>query len=711
MWIDCKKVTLRIKTLLIKNMSLALAAVLCLGTLSACSGSRETGQSSADSSRGNTPLNAEAVGGSGIYDIFSDTEQKITVEEDDLKGVLNAVQFYHGEPVILSVDTGSRDGKRVGDVYLYSQGQDARLVAEGLPADIVEGAGFCFLDEEGGIYHIKGGMLASVDTAITKYDSSGKKAYSLERNASELQMCSLADGQIAMLYRDSSLGRYVLELLDSVGTAFEIKLKTTIEGSAHLGTDGSVPYLLDSHGVYRIDPAEGTIDVQMLFDGSTFSLLDDMSQEEERIEGFRVSADGDIIILRGRMLAWGMSARLNLPLGTASVEILQKRELDNNKTFLTLRGRWQPSAWMTERISEFNSQSRDYCVLIETQEDGIAMEDYVARTLVELGAGKGPDILYGDNMLGDSLYSLIQKGAFENLAPYMERSGMKREDYFPQAFCDFGEEGKVYGLLMGSDVYTQTVDASLLADNEYVDIDSFLDALLALGDKAVYDDAADSGEFLQMFLQGSETLWGMIDWEGGTCNLDTPLFSKLLQTAKNLGADDKKSYTPVADQNLIYMQFFKSAKKKADNTKKILGKPFDDGCHGMVRTWFSLKVNANSQNKEGVWEFLSYLLSREAQEKETMPVHKEAFRAVAQARMDEEAKYGLRVYPDPLTWEDVAELEAYFMEDIRFLPVRVQPLIDIIKKEAADYFNGIKDIDQVRKVTQNRIQLYLEENR
>lgn len=139
-----------------------------------------------------------------------------------------------------------------------------------------------------------------------------------------------------------------------------------------------------------------------------------------------------------------------------------------------------------------------------------------------------------------------------------------------------------------------------------------------------------------------------------------------------------------------------------------MGMLFDDGCHGTVYG-SSLKVNANSPNKEGAWEFLSFFLSREAQETQDLPVHKGAFAARAEEIMAEHAKFGLSVYPDPLTKEDVAELETYLMEDVRFPSIRVQPLIDIIIEEAADYFSGIKDIDQVRAVVKNRVQLYLDE--
>ena len=61
------------------------------------------------------------------------------------------------------------------------------------------------------------------------------------------------------------------------------------------------------------------------------------------------------------------------------------------------------------------------------------------------------------------------------------------------------------------------------------------------------------------------------------------------------------------------------------------------------------------------------------------------------------------------TQEDVSDLEALLMENVRVLPIRVQPLLDIIIDEAQDYFDGTKSIDQVRTVVKNRLQLYLNE--
>lgn len=311
----------RMKTLSVKTMCFILTFVLCLGTLTACSSTEETGQSGpggkqeSGSGTGQNGENPGNAAGSGVYDIFSDKEQTIGVEEKDLKGNLKGAQFYLGEPVMLSVDSNRKDGKTTSEIWLYSPGEEAQLIIEGLPPEIASGAGFGFLDEEGCYYHIRGGTITAVDATITKYDKSGKKAFAIERNATGLQMCSLAGGKIALFYRDSTTRNNVLELLDTAtGAVSEVRLNGTTEYNVYLGTDGTVPYLLDSYGISRVDPENGEITRQISFSGSSYSLeISAIEKDDGSIRGFLIQESGDVEILWGRMLAAGFGAFLDVP--------------------------------------------------------------------------------------------------------------------------------------------------------------------------------------------------------------------------------------------------------------------------------------------------------------------------------------------------------------------------------------------------------------
>lgn len=51
------------------------------------------------------------------------------------------------------------------------------------------------------------------------------------------------------------------------------------------------------------------------------------------------------------------------------------------------------------------------------------------------------------------------------------------------------------------------------------------------------------------------------------------------------------------------------------------------------------------------------------------------------------------------------------IEDARPLPLRTRLVLTIIQEEAEDYFNGSKSVDEVTKVVNNRVQLYLDEGK
>ena len=63
-----------------------------------------------------------------------------------------------------------------------------------------------------------------------------------------------------------------------------------------------------------------------------------------------------------------------------------------------------------------------------------------------------------------------------------------------------------------------------------------------------------------------------------------------------------------------------------------------------------------------------------------------------------------------LTDSRAEELEE-ILEGARFLPVKTTPILEIIREEAQDYFDGIKSIEEITAVIDNRVQLYLDEIR
>lgn len=72
-------------------------------------------------------------------------------------------------------------------------------------------------------------------------------------------------------------------------------------------------------------------------------------------------------------------------------------------------------------------------------------EDYARQTSIEMAAGKGPDLIYED-LLGEYFYGVFQKGGFADMSPYLEASGLKKEDFFPCVFERWQKDGKIYSV-------------------------------------------------------------------------------------------------------------------------------------------------------------------------------------------------------------------------------------------------------------------------
>ncbi len=132
-----------------------------------------------------------------------------------------------------------------------------------------------------------------------------------------------------------------------------------------------------------------------------------------------------------------------------------------------------------------------------------------------------------------------------------------------------------------------------------------------------------------------------------------------------------------------------------------------------------MAVNANSANKEGAWEFFSFLLEEEVQyrEKAYLPsVHRESFDKWLEWKLwwltEPRFKNGkgiIPVYHGENTSMEKRDAYKKAIEDARPLPIRTAPILTIIQEETKDYFTGSKSAEEESRVINNRVQLYLDE--
>ena len=145
-----------------------------------------------------------------------------------------------------------------------------------------------------------------------------------------------------------------------------------------------------------------------------------------------------------------------------------------------------------------------------------------------------------------------------------------------------------------------------------------------------------------------------------------------------------------------------------------------------------LAINAKSKNKDGAWQFIRQQLTKDAQESNSgrgggFPVMKSALEKQFEEAMTEEYyedEEGNKKRSEKTTWgyEDftvrIYAAKDYEVEAIRNLIENTdtlyqydQKMMEIITEEANAFFEGQKSAKEVADIIQNRVQIYVNENR
>ena len=691
-----------------KGMSGAAGPVENIGT---------DGSSGTETSQGME--GAGDFGENGKYlDIVSETET-IFVRQEDEPGWFAGMQYQQGEPVMLwAVNEAEWDEEKneivdTVDIYLKRADGSSELFVGGFSSN--DGMGKWYIAADGSAYNI---LSYSSGSYVAKWDRDGEALYKRELDMAPTDICQLADGRMILLL--SSMNglngiNKAVEMDPETGTVTELKQVRIGKGINYIGAGSEDLLVMDIHNeVRKVNTEDGKESGLLIFVNTSYDMLNKLSGGV-RIEDFRVLEDGAVEILK---LENGMGIR----------ETIRLKEVD--KIPVVVRGFHFSNGWIRGRVGAFNQSSNYHIVLQEAGESDWG--DFAAQTSIQIATGKGPDILYGE-VLDDYIQGMMDKGGFEDLRPYMEESGIKEEDYFPIAFSSWRDGDGIYGVNVDLNSYQYMIDISVLGEDKEPDIRTLVDALLAREEKGAYMRFCGSRDILEMFLEGSESFWGMVDWERGTCDFSGGLLEKMLETAKRYPYDENQDYPVLASREICDRLFnFHAPSVQRGEGTITAGVMFDDGCYPAQNTLYGvLGINANSPHKQGAWEFIRFLLEEESQlamiNDAGTPVKKTAFETMIETDLENLEKWekvsiggaylfkGQYVSVEKEVHDgDITEewIEAFTQaaENTRALPIRTMPVLDIICDEAEDYFSGTKSIEEVVTIIRSRVQLYLDEN-
>ncbi|MBD5511998.1 MAG: extracellular solute-binding protein [Lachnospiraceae bacterium] len=610
------------------------------------------------------------------YDLeLTSEEMAFFVEEGE--NFLSA-QYYQGEGICFY-------GNEEGQLFCYHAADgEEELLLEGVPEEYLTASNEWYRDSEN--------FYVSQKEVLIVLDINGQQVYRLDAGGAIGEICGTKNGDIALLVSDMQGSGYMVLTLDKETRVLTNRVAVQDYLAVSEGYEADI-LVMTWQGVYDLNLENGDKVWHMKWAGTSY-----MTGAEQKFPcAFILSEEGKLEQLQsdrdGKFFAESL-CKIN-PEATG-------------KILLTYR----TSMAMAEEkllIAQFNKDNDKYYVVLEEGGDR-------ERTSMEIATGQGPDMISPSAV--QSISSLAEKGALENLEPYFQASGLSVDNYFPAAVSNLGMETGIYaiGSRMFFDVFYIRKD--FVEDVQNTNLEEILDNMEAYEGNAVLSSTFGYGPstVLWFFLHVSDDLFGMVDWENKTCDFSGELWEQLLRVSGRYGVTERnKGDEEIASMFFSVRSLYEFAKMESEAHSRgmvAVGYPSDEGMVSRISAE-TIAINASSQNKEGAWAFIQYLLSEKVQRQiaeNAFPVDKKIFQESVD-NVDKEMVYGYDSYTAGeiyITDESIADCLAW-IERGKIVPIHTGYILGIVEEESEFYFMGDKSIEEISDTIENRVRLYLME--
>ncbi len=569
------------------------------------------------------------------------------------------------------------------------------------------------------------------------YICSGKDIYVLNQDGSVYceipvgeyisNLFAMRDGRIVAAYRGSN--GYSLEEVDLAGKGLKA-LDTSIvfEYGVFLGgTDTDLLYTQNSV-LYSCN----------LSDEKPTALLNwiDSDINSNYLQDFAVFPDGRIVAVTVDYSSAG-ETELSVLTKKKRSEVPQKETL--------VYASWYVPYYVEKDIVAFNKRSEKYRIEVrEYGDDSTALEEKITMMNTDLTSAAPPDII-DLSYCQLSLEELISAGIVEDITPYLEADGdIKREDYVENVMRAYERDGKLYAIMPCYGIDTMIGKVSDVGTGNKWTLDEMMALMDSKGPEVEILEYVNNNYMLHTMCTANQSLF--VDEENGTCDFSGEEFKKILEFANrfpkeaNYDENGPSEIEKLRNGQLLLLARAVTSVSMYQMYEYEFGEPVNFigyptmGSTGLILTPNSTTVamHAASENKEGVWEFIRFNLTKDRQEKlgtanGGFPILKSALEQMFENDMEEEYYVdadGNKQRTSKSTWttnDFTVEVYAATKEQVdrvREMIETAQPdlainekIYEIIKDEAQAYFDGQKSVEEVAGLVQNRVQTYLNETK
>lgn len=365
-------------------------------------------------------------------------------------------------------------------------------------------------------------------------------------------------------------------------------------------------------------------------------------------------------------------------------------------------------------IQMYNRQSRKYRIEVKKEDYAV----YEKKLIQGLGA---------DLMEISRIYTgdLARHGAFEELDAYFEGSISVAEGDILESVRRAGTiDGKYVGMIPGFFLHTLRARGDFVTPEEWT-VWKFLE----MGEQERMFSSQTPSRALDLCM-GLTYGEHFVDYEQRTCSFDGEEFRRILEACgkwKEYDDGSNGDYNAQIGDWLFDAQFIHSVRDivwqepsaqseyyqytGANYLDTLVGYPGWEGGEYRLYALEMFAINSASENKEGAWDFLEYLLSDKvqammAQISHTLPVRKDFFEAHLRDGYAD-PRFSEHIQPTEADIARVREMAEAAVRNDR--GSRSNPVWAIVTEESGMYFAGDATLDDTVQKIQTRVQLYLDE--
>lgn len=421
---------------------------------------------------------------------------------------------------------------------------------------------------------------------------------------------------------------------------------------------------------------------------------------------------------------------------------------------------------LKDMMINFNKQNEEYRIcfidysVYNTDENYMAGVEQLNNDII---SGKIPDII---DMNGLDLDTYASKGILADLGKYMEEDeSFDRSKYLENIFEACSYKGKLLSIIPSFSVSSYAGKKEIFGDVVTLTMEQ-LDQI-----RAKYPDAEVFQETTRSTLLNSFCSSGIknyIDYDNATCNFDNPEFYRFLELVKSL--PEEINYDDYSEEYWrLYENAFRDNRALLSSVYfgdyrqivyqynrfggpiSFVGLPVNEGCGSSIQPGMEIAVSANSPFAKVGWDFLKYVISEENQDlfvSWQFPILRSSLDKLAKKALENDDG-GIIIDPRKYSTAIVAEAETVSASDdividsdFDILPMpggqegeykldqsmidKVNKLIEtitnvertrgeeyteiykILEEETGAFFASQKSAQDVAKIIQSRVQLFVQ---